>query len=272
MSEVTPTRPSGLFGRIAWHWHYDPKIELWINWWAMLVFYQLFAIVFVVFTKVMPPPQPWWGLPRVAQWFHDNHFGLLFGFGLIFLVAGLTATQNALIGYSMRRMSVSRAFAYSYIAIYSLSTFPGMLLTAIALTVGAMRPDRDPQLLSWLYDLGFMAFDGTMGVFVIGTLIWMIAILIDKNRVLPKWFGYLNICNLITEFVIAPAWILKKGAFSWNGVIAFWIDTAVFVVYTIAFFIVLRRMIQREDFGDGPLPDARGSSSPASLRLAQRGT
>ena len=98
-----------------------------------------------------------------------------------------------------------------------------------------------------------MAFDGTMGVFLIGTLIWMIAILIDKNNVLPKWFGYLNICNLITEFVVAPAWISKHGAFAWNGVITFWIDTAVFVVYTVAFITVLRKMIVREDFGDGPL-------------------
>ena len=36
----------------------------------------------------------------------------------------------------------------------------------------------------WLYDFAFMAFDGTMGVFLIGSLIWMLAILLDKNRVM----------------------------------------------------------------------------------------
>jgi len=167
----------------------------------------------------------------------------------------MTAACNALIGYSIRRMSVSRAFAYSYVAIYSLATLPGMLLTCIALTVGAMRPDRDPELISWLYDFAFMAFDGTMGVFLIGSLVWMVAILIDKNRVLPKWFGYLNLCNALTEVVVAPAWIFKKGPFAWNGAVTWWIGMAVFVTYTTAFITLLRKVIVREDFGTSPMPD-----------------
>ena len=37
------------------------------------------------------------------------------------------------------------------------------------------------------------------------------AILIDKNGVLPKWFGYLNLCNALTEIVVSPAWIFDRG-------------------------------------------------------------
>ena len=33
----------------------------------------------------------------------------------------------------------------------------------------------------------------------------------------------------------------------------------VFIVYTGAFILLLRRMIQREDFGSGPLPDLVGA-------------
>ena len=124
----------------------------------------------------------------------------------------MTAIMNALIAYSMRRMSVSRAFAYSYLVIYALSTLPGMLLLGIALTVGAMRPDRDPALIRWLYDFAFLSFSGTMGVFLVGSLLWMVAILLDKNRVFPKWFGYLNLCNALTEVVVAPAWIFKRAS------------------------------------------------------------
>jgi len=250
-----PARPSRLLARIAWHWRHDPKIELWIIWWAMVLFYQLFGIVFFAMTRVMPPPKPYWDEAQIVQWFNDNHTGLLVGFGIIFLVSGMVPGCNAIIGYSMRRMSVSRAYVYSYIAIYSLSAIPGMLLTAILLSVAAMRPDRDPKLIAWLYDAGFLTFVGTLGVFLIGTLVWMIAILIDKNRVFPKWFGYLNICNLITELVVAPCWIMKSGAFAWNGSIAFWVDTAVFIVYTAAFIVLLRKMVLREDFANGPLPD-----------------
>ena len=79
------------------------------------------------------------------------------------------------------------------------------------MTAGAMRPDRNPAQQQWLYDLGFLSFSGTMGVFLVGSLIWMTAILLDKNRVFPRWFGYLNLCNALTEVVIAPSWIFQRG-------------------------------------------------------------
>jgi hypothetical protein len=255
LAAVSSLSSPGLPARMGWHWRHDPKLELRLAWWALVGFYQLFGIVFVLMTRVMPPPKPWWSEARVVQWFTDNHTGLLLGFGIIFLISGLTAAQNALIGYSMRRMSVSRAFAYSYIAIYSLATIPGLLLCAIMLVVGAMRPDRDPALISWLYDTAMLTFNGTMGVFLVGTVVWMIAILLDRNRVFPRWFGYMQLCNAITELVISPAWIIKRGPFAWNGMVTFWIDTMVFVAYTAAFIILLRRMIDREDFGEGPLPE-----------------
>jgi hypothetical protein len=94
-----------------------------------------------------------------------------------------------------------------------------------------------------------------MGVFLIGSLIWMTAILLDKNRVFPKWFAYLNLCNALTEVVVAPSWIFHVGVFAWNGVIAWWINVVVFGLYTGAFIYLLRCMILREDFGAGPLPD-----------------
>ena len=137
----------------------------------------------------------------------------------------------------------------------TLATLPGMLIMGVVCTVGAMRPDRDPELMSWLYDFAFLSFEGTMGVFLIGSLVWMLAVLLDKNRVFPKWFGYLNLCNALTEVVVAPAWIFKRGVFAWDGEIAWWINMAVFVTYTTVFLTLLRKMILREDFGTGPLPE-----------------
>ena len=139
--------------------------------------------MFFVITRVQPPPSPAWDTARVVQWFHDNHVGILAGFAIVFAITGMTTASNALIAYSMHRMSVSPVFAYSYIVLYSLSAVPGMLLMCIALTVGALRPDRDPELIHWTYDFAFLSFVGTMGVFLIGSLVWMLAILIDRNRV-----------------------------------------------------------------------------------------
>jgi hypothetical protein len=256
-----------LLRRIAWHWRHDPKIELWLAWWTMVVFYNLFGLLFFVVTRTQPPPKPWWEPNRVVQWFAEMHHGLLIGFAFVFLIAGMTALMNALIAYSIRRMSVSRAFAGSYLVIYALSTLPGMLFLGIGLTVGAMRPERDPALVSWLYDFSFMTFVGTMGVFLVGSLVWMTAILLDRNRVFPKWFGYFNLANALTEVVVAPAWIFNEGwVFGWNGVVTWWLQVFVFATYTGVFITLLRRMILREDFGIGPLPELADEDAPRRSR------
>ena len=99
---------------------------------------------------------------------------------------------------------------------------------------------------------------------------WLVAVLLDKNRVFPKWFGYLSLCNALTEVVVAPAWIFQRGAFAWNGAIAWWINMVVFVLYTGVFIVLLRKMIEREDFGTGPLPDLPGKGAAAHRRIQWR--
>jgi hypothetical protein len=255
---MSTSTPGSALSRFAWNFRHHPKRELWFAWWVMVIFYQLYGVLFFLITRVQPPPSPAWDTPTVVQWFSERHLGILAGFGVVFLISGLCAPMNALLAYSMRRMSVSPIFAYSYLVMYALSAIPGMLVMAIAMTVGALRPDRDPEMILLLYDFAFLSFSGTMGVFLIGSLVWMVAILIDKNRVFPKWFGYLGLCNALTEVVVAPAWIFQRGVFAWNGAIAWWINMVVFVTYTAVFIVLLRKMIEREDFDTGPLPDLRG--------------
>ena len=107
-----------------------------------------------------------------------------------------------------------------------------------------------------------------MGVFLVGSLIWMAAILLDENGVFPRWFGYLNLCNALTEVVIAPSWIFQRGVLAWNGVIALWIDVVVFGLYTGVFIYLLREPHPaRRPRRPGPCrrspPDARRAVPPA---------
>ena len=95
---AVPAAPSGsLLRRIVWHWRHNPKRELWIAWWTMVVFYQLFGLLFFVVTRTQPPPHPSWEPTRVAQWFDENRHGLLIGFAFVFIIGGMTAIMNALI-------------------------------------------------------------------------------------------------------------------------------------------------------------------------------
>jgi len=250
--------PKSMPQKIVWNLKNNPKVELWFAWYTTVIFYNIFGVVFFIMTRTQPPPKPWWDLPRIVQWFGDNELGLLWGFGIIFALGAFSIASTALIVYSIRRMSVSPAFAWAYLILYSFSVLPGMLITCIALVVGAMRLDRDPALMGLLYDIGFLAFSGTMGIFLVGSVVWAVAILLDTNRILPKWFGYFNICNALTEVVVATCVIFKSGPFAWNGSIAFWINFVVFGIYTGVFITFLKKMIENEDFSEGaPLAQHR---------------
>ncbi len=232
-----------------------PKRELWLAWYVTVAFYGLYTVVFFGLSRTQPPGRPDLGADQAVAWFADRHWGLLIGFGLIFVLGGFSAVPLALITYSIRRMSVSPAFAYSYLVLYAIAAIPGFLFICVAMTSAVLRPDRSPAHTQWLYDLGFLSFVGTMGVFLIGSLIWMAAILLDTNGVYPRWFGYLNLINALTEVVIAPAWIFRRGPLGYDGAIGFWVNVPVFGCYTIVFITLLRNVIRRDDLGAGPLPE-----------------
>ena len=127
----------------------DPKRELWFTWYSTVAFYSLYTVVFFVLTRTQPPGKPYLSPAQTVEWFNDRHWGLLVGFALIFVLGGWSATAIALITYSIRRMSVSRAFAYSYLVLYLIAAIPGFLFICIAMTAGAMRPDRNPLQQQW---------------------------------------------------------------------------------------------------------------------------
>jgi hypothetical protein len=247
----------------------DPKRELWFTWYSTIAFYTLYVIVFFVVTRTQPPGKPWLGPAQTVAWFESRRLGLQVGFALIFVLGGWSATAIALISYSIRRMSVSRAYAYSYLVLYLIAAVPGFLFICVAMTTGALRPERAAAQQQLLYDLGFLSFAGTMGVFLIGSLIWMAAILLDKNGVFPKWFGYLNLCNALTEVVTALSWIFVRGVFAWNGTVVWLIDVVVWGFYTFVFIYLLRDVIIRDDFGTGPLPARTLGQAPRPRLLAK---
>ena len=231
-----------------------PKRELWGAWYVTVAFYAMYSVIFFGLSRTQPPGRPWLGPNETMGWFADREWGLPIGFALIFVLGGFSAVALALIAYSIRRMSVSPVFAFAYLILYAIAAIPGFLFICVAMTAGVLRPDRDPVTGQWLYDLGFLSFVGTMGVFLIGSLIWMTAILLDDNGVFPRWFGYLNLINALTEVVIAPSWIFQRGVLAYNGAIGFWVNVPVFGIYTAVFIVLLRDFIQRDDLGTGPLP------------------
>ena len=75
-SVTMPDPPAGSrVSRLVWNFRHHPKRELWFAWWVMVIFYQLYGVLFFFVTRVQPPPSPAWDTPTVVRWFDDPRSG-----------------------------------------------------------------------------------------------------------------------------------------------------------------------------------------------------
>lgn len=227
-------------------WTRKPKIDQWICWWTIPIFYNLFGLIFVALTRVMPPPRPDVGPEQIVAFFHAHSLTIRIGFGLLMIVVGFSCVANGLIALQIKRMSVTPVFAYAYIAALAVGVVPGCLFAAFAFLAAAFRPDRAPQITVMLYDLGLLSFVGSLGCFATQNMVLALAIFLDKNDILPKWFAYMSIWMIVTELLAAPVFIFKAGPLAWNGSISFWVGTAVFVAWEICIITLLYSVIKRQ--------------------------
>lgn len=226
------------------------KTDLWICWWILPIFYQMFGIIFVLLTRVMPPPRPNLTDQQIADFIRDHTTTIQVGFGMLMVLIGFSSLVNGFVAYQMKRMSVSPAFAYGYIASLAVGAIPGCLLVAFSFLTATFRPDRDPHLLALLYDVGLLTFIGSLGCFSTQYLILAIAILLDKNKIFPNWMAYLAIWQIVTEIIAAPLFVFKDGPFAWDGSISFYEGVVIFAVYLTCFIALLRRAVTTAPAGE----------------------
>src|SRR5690242_15871433 len=145
--------------------------DQWICWRVMVVFYALFGVIFVLLTRVMPPPGPGLSVAQINAFFHHHAVTIRIGFGVLMVVIGFGSIANGLVAFQMKKMSVKPVFAYGYIATLAVGALPGCLFAGFAFLAAVFRPDRDPQLVALLYDVALLTFVGSLGCFATNYLV-----------------------------------------------------------------------------------------------------
>jgi len=264
---AVPPIPSGWLAKAAWHLRHNPKADLWVAWWSIPIAYNIMGAVYFTITHMMPPPDATKSQTEVVEFFTRYGFEIRLGFGIMLVSLAFLVWANGLIGWLIMKMDLphAKAWGYAYMIAMCGGGFTGAYMSAFTMSVASLRPDRDPAMLQLLYDATYISFDGTMGFFLFGSLIWTYTILADKSRLFPKWFGYTCIWNFTTEFLVSPAVIVQAGPFSWNGTIAFWIDTIVYIAWQIIYVFMLYYAVKRVD------PPKDGFRAARLARLLPRG-
>jgi hypothetical protein len=222
------------------------KLDQWICWWSLPIFYNLFGLIFVYLGKLMPPPSPGLTTAEIVAFIKANASSMQTAWVLLTLALGFASLSSGLIIVQMKRMTVSPALPYAYMAALAVAALPGCLLCTILFSLAAFRPDRDPEIIALLYDMGLLSFVGSLGCFATQYMIFAIAIFLDKRAIFPRWLGYMSIWGAVTEMVAAPIWIFRSGPYAWDGLISFYLGTVIFVVWEFFLISSLSKAIKQQ--------------------------
>ncbi len=150
-------------------------------------------------------------------------------------MVGLFAT----IAMQMQRMSHGGGpLAWVYMAV----TLGGACMFAAAnlfWIVAAYRPDRAPEAIQLLSDMGWVCFTVPTG-FLIGQAVTLaFAVFLDDrgDPVFGRWVGYLNVVAAIAWIPAAFGALYTTGPLAWDGWITFHLRIWTFAIYNIAMFI-----------------------------------
>ena len=186
------------------------KLDQWIAFWTVPFFFNLFGIVFVPLSWMMPPRSPSSSSAQIVDFMQSHN--LLIACAILTLSFGLAPLSNAVYLIQIKRMSVSPVFRYSVMVGSMTGAIVGMLFPMFCFGLGAFRSGYAPSTLAMLYDFGYLAYIGSLGCFCVMWMAFGLAIILDQNNVLPKWLGYYTVWQYVTELMAAPVWICQVRA------------------------------------------------------------
>jgi hypothetical protein len=216
--------------------------------WSGVVFIALFTLGYWPLAHFLPPPSPRADAAIIAAAYQQHTLQIRFGTLITLGASGLMFPFVAAIAIQMRRMEgADPVLAYAQLASGTAGAL-FFIIPSVIWTIAAFRPERDPQLILLLSDMGWLLFLMPFASFVIQALCIGVCILGDTSAqpVFPRWTGFFNFWVAV---LVLPGGIItffKAGPFAWDGLFGFWIPLVIFFAWYLVLFVYLRAGIIRQ--------------------------
>lgn len=228
-------------------------VALWVTGISLVIL----AIAFALFPGFRPPLSPTLPAEDVAEFYVDNRALTRLTMVTFNLVGVMLLPLYGVVMVQMKRMRTqSQAFAYCYQS----ATVSGCTIFALAsvfIATAVFRPNRDPDLILVLSDMGWILFIAPVGMLLVQNLMLALAIYHDTGRfasddpVFPRWMGHLSVVVMVTTAPSALSVLFDSGPLAWDGVISFWTRTIGLSAYLVVLLIVTARAVRRQAVTEG---------------------
>ncbi len=204
------------------------------------------GIALVPLAGWLPPISPALEAGAVRDFFNAEANDIRLAAVLLMMGGGFFWPFGAAISNQMKRIE---GYHHHPLADTQLATVAGtslaIIIPAALWMVAAFRPERAPELVQLVNDLGWMLFIGTVPPAFIQVLAVAFCALTEQGpkRVFPRWFGFFNLW-IATGFLVGEAvCFFHTGPFAWNGFAAFWMAATFFFGWILVTWWVVRRAI-----------------------------
>lgn len=215
--------------------------------WSGPIFVAVFTVGFWFLAHYLPPPSPSAGAGDIAALYQQNTGPIRLGMFLMMACSGLVAPFIAVIAVQMKRMEGGAGvLTYTQLSAGTVGIL-FLILPALLWTVAAFRPERDPNLILLLNDMGWIFFLMPFGTFTVQCLAIGLAILGSKDAppLIPRWAGYFNLWVAVLFIPGGLLTFFKTGPFAWNGLFVFWVPLVAFLLWYGVMFVLLRQAIAK---------------------------
>lgn len=212
----------------------------------------LFALVYLIglwpLAQFLPPHLPSASAQEIAALYQARTLPIRAGLFLMMGSSGLLCAFVALITTVMKRIPNSSPIL-PYVQLSAGSCGVVLLIVPCLMwTAAAFRPERSPELILLLNDLGWIMLFMPFGTFVVQNFAIGLAILGDTQDtpVLPRWLGFFNLWVGVLFIPGGMLTFFKTGPFAWSGVFVYWIPLVVFLAWFLTMFAVLRQVVLQQ--------------------------
>lgn len=216
--------------------------------WSGPVFLALFGGGFWFIAQFMPPPSPSLSAEAIAAFYAESPTAIRIGLVLTMISSGFFIPWTAVLSVQMSRMRLSSPVLPVIQAVGGAVVVLIVLMPAVFWLTASFRPERAPELVLLLNDLGWIMLVATfpaplMQLFAVG-----IAAMSDQrpDPVFPRWAGYFNLW-MGTLFVPGTLIVFfKSGPFAWSGLIGFWVPVAAFAIWFVVMAPIVLKAIRQQ--------------------------
>ncbi len=221
--------------------------------WTTAVSLVVLLIAYAAFPGFWPPMSPQLSADEVASFYRAHTAWIRFSMVTFNLCGIMLLPMFGVVVVQMKRMTTqSQVFAYVFLsATVSCSTI--FALADIFFATAAFRPNRDPEIVLVLNDLGWLVFVAPVGMALVQNIMLTLAIYQDNgaDAVFPRWVGHFSLLVAIAMAPSALSVAFDCGPFAWNGVISFWLRNIAFGTFVVVMLFVLRKTVHRQAVDEG---------------------